>query len=420
MSTTLKVCLLSSALCLTGASVSFADDASAPAPAAPTPPPQAEVWAQIDGGITVNTDSPADHKNFGNPFNDNANRPMLNQILLTTDKALGTDDYAIGWKLQGMYGSDARLTHYLGLANYTIKERNQLDLIEANVSVHTPWLGAGGMDIKAGFYPTPLGNEVIDPSGNTFYSHSMLFTFGLPLKHTGVLTTTHANAMVDVYVGVDTGTNTTFGKTGDNNGALAYIFGFGLNGLAGGKLTVLALTHLGPEQARHATAPGVDPNKATRFFNDVLLTYKATDKLTLITELNYVKEDAVTATTSAEGYGFDQYVQYALADNLTISARGEIWRDAQGFFVAEPLANFDVVNAERGLPNTLVGPFVPTTYGDITVGVQYKPTVAGFPVAFTVRPELRYDAKLAGTVKPYNVFTSNGQFTAAVDIIAKF
>ena len=46
------------------------------------------------------------------------------------------------------------------------------------------------MDAHVGLFPTPLGYEVIDPSANPFYSHSYIFQFGLPFKHTGVLATT--------------------------------------------------------------------------------------------------------------------------------------------------------------------------------------------------------------------------------------
>ena len=42
--------------------------------------------------------------------------------------------------------------------------------------------------------------------------------------------------LLDIYAGIDTGANTTFGPLGDNNGAIGGIGGFGLN-LMDGKLT---------------------------------------------------------------------------------------------------------------------------------------------------------------------------------------
>src|ERR1019366_1199476 len=101
-------------------------------------------------------------------------------------------------------------------------------------------------DLKVGQYSTPLGFETIDPSTNPFYSHSYIFNFGLPLEHTGVLSTTHVSPLLDIYLGVDTGENTTFGPRGDNNNSIAGIGGFGLN-MMDGNLTVLVLSHMGPE-----------------------------------------------------------------------------------------------------------------------------------------------------------------------------
>ena len=88
------------------------------------------------------------------------------------------------------------------------------------MQVHAPVLTAGGIDLKAGVFATPLGYETIDPSTNPFYTHSYIFNFGLPFKHTGLLSTIHATDMVDLIFGVRTGVNTSFGKYGDNNSSL--------------------------------------------------------------------------------------------------------------------------------------------------------------------------------------------------------
>ncbi len=65
---------------------------------------------------------------------------------------------------------------------------------------------------------------------------------------------THVNSMLDIYAGADTGTNTTFGPLGDNNGAIGGIGGFNLTFLDG-NLTILALTHFGPEQPTRLLSP---------------------------------------------------------------------------------------------------------------------------------------------------------------------
>ena len=199
-----------------------AADAAVSAPDKPwAPPTSLGDWAstikygvQVDAGIVGNPQSPNNGQNFGQLFTDKSNRPILNQLLLTLER--DTDpkatDYDFGFKLQAMYGSDARIIHSLGVFDHAIHDRNQLDIVEANVSMHTPWLFDGGIDVKAGIYPTPLGFEVIDPKANPFYSHSYIFNFGLPFKHLGVLTTSHVTSILDVYLGVDSGTNVTPGQ----------------------------------------------------------------------------------------------------------------------------------------------------------------------------------------------------------------
>ena len=242
--------------------------------------------AQIDAGFSLNPARPtgnvaypADGLNLGQLFTDHANQAQLNQILLTAQKALDPKDpgYQWGFKVQGMYGSDARYTQFLGeLNNVVPNDRYQFDIVEADIQAHLPWLTAGGIDLKAGQYPTPLGFETIDPSTNPFYSHSYIFQFGLPFKHTGALATTHVNDVLDVYSGIDTGTNTTWGPLGDNNGAIGGIGGINLT-LLGGNLTGLALTHIGPEDATRLLSPqGVNANGQWRYYNDIVITWKAT------------------------------------------------------------------------------------------------------------------------------------------------
>src|SRR5260370_2203410 len=109
--------------------------------------------------------------------------------------------------------------------------------------------------------------------------------------------------MLESYAGVETGVNTTLGNhfncfnCGDNNTAAAFHGGFGLN-LLDGALTVAATTHIGPENPNVSATvlAGVNPNTALRYLNDVTVIWKATDKLTLTTDLNYIRHDRFNAT----------------------------------------------------------------------------------------------------------------------------
>ena len=396
--------------------------APAAAAAAPAAPPAFAIWAQLEAGITANADQPHSGVNSGHLFTDKANQLVLNQLLVTAEKPLDTNatDYALGYRLQGMVGTDARYTHFLGELDTSIKDRTQLDIVEAWANIHTPWLTDGGVDFKIGQFVTYLGAETIDPSGNTFYSKSYIFNFGIPLKHTGVMAITHVNPTLDIYTGFDTGVNTSLGD-GDNNGSLAFQGGFGLNNLAGGKLTVLALTHIGPENPCLNAPSNVHCNSDLRYLNDIVLTYKASDTWTFVTELNYIHEDAF----KADGYGAAQYATYALNDQVSIGGRAEIWRDDENFFVAGFPGNRDFVNLERGfaLEKPLLAASGPTTYGEFTLGLTYKPPVPAPIQNLMIRPEIRFDDALNGT-KAFNfdsfgVPHSESQFTFGLDVVLK-
>jgi len=156
-----------------------------------------------------------------------------------------------------------------------------------------------------------------------------------------------------------------------------------------------------------------------RYLNDVTATYKANDKLTLTTDVNYIEEDSVDAV----GYGVAQYAAYALNDKVTLVGRAEIWRDNSGFFVGAFPGYFDATSAERGLANTAYA--VPrTTYSELTLGVNYKPEVPKAVEGLVIRPELRVDHSLNGT-KPFNAGNDNRgrdgtSFTPAIDVVVPF
>jgi hypothetical protein len=420
--------------------------AQTPPPAAvpsPAPPPEAppaaeaaapaapsglmigpiKLSAQFDAGFMANPLRPNDGLNFGQLFTDHANQASINQILLTASKLLDPKDpdYQWGFKVQFMYGSDARYTQFLGELNRVDpNQRYQLDVVEANAQAHLPWLTEGGIDLKVGQYPTPLGYETIDPSTNPFYSHSYIFQFGLPFKHTGALTVTHVNSVLDVYGGIDTGTNTTFGPLGDNNDAVGGIAGFALN-LMEGQLTILALTHFGPEQATRLLGPlGVNANGVWRYFSDVLVTYKATEKLTLVTEFNLVRDGFGASGKAANGFGAAQYAAYALTDTLTLNGRAEYWRDDRNFFVASFPANNSFVQLQQGFPVTVhAAPGGNTTYGALTLGVTWKPELPAPISGLAIRPEIRWDHAFTNN-KPFNAQQDNNSFTFGADAVLSF
>ena len=397
-----------------------------------------EFHAQGELGIYGNSLNPSqgvngEGYNFGQWYTDNANEPQLNQILLTIakpvdPKATGT---SIGFTLQGLYGSDTRFNHYLGIGDtFMGSQRNQLNVTQAFIAAHLPILTAGGVELKAGLFTSPQGFETLDPSLDPFYSHTYTYNYATTFNHTGIFTTTHINATLDVFLGVDTGNQATIGfPGGDPNGQLAGFVGFGLNSLLDGKLTIQGLSHIGPEQNFISDPTGA--SKDVRYLNDLGFNYKVTDALTSLTELNYERDDFGFGNGPATSMSVVQYLGYNFGKIYTLNARAEVLRDSQNFFVVTPQSNSGIVDAEKGgpiFPPNLVAPngTQGTTYGALTLGVTIKPDVPKPLALVLLRPEIRYDRIIAGA-RAYNsnaylggTMGSRDQFTFGGDLIVGF
>ena len=144
--------------------------------------------------------------------------------------------------------------------------------------------------------------------------------------------------------------------------------------------------------------------------------WKVNEKLTLTTEFNYVREDGF----KAEAYGAAQYASYTLTDTVTLNGRAEVFRDNNNFFVSNPVAERDYANFQRGTFSRFITASKPTTYGELTAGITYKPS--GMPAALStllVRPEVRYDRALNGT-RAFNDGKDRGAFTLAADFVVGF
>ncbi len=356
-------------------------------------------WAQA--GITSNPQAPTDNQNFGRLFDDRNDGPLLNQLSVTAERALSQEkgtEWDWGFKAQGIYGSDARYTRTMGLFDNYGSQSHQIDITEAYVSFHAPLLTDYGMDFRIGKFATIDGLETIDPRNNFFYSHSYIFNFG-PFTHVGAIADFILVEGFLVHAGVTRGAGPGLD---DNNNASSFTGGISYTM---GDFTLVASSHAGPETNGNS--------RDFRSFTDVDLIWKATKKLTLSTDMAYYQDNA---GAGAKAYGIAQYATYAISDALSVGLRGELFRDQNGFFVAQQGKNDDFINsanAEGPIDARTVGGGK-TTYASITLGLNWKALSN-----LTIRPEVRYDKSTNGT-KPFIDSTSSHQFTAAVDAIFTF
>ncbi len=459
-----------------------ADLATKKAPAAPPPPPTwlstLTVDGYVEGGIAVNFNQPYNKLNWGHLYTDRANWPTFNGAVLTVQRPLDpkSNTYDFGFKVQAQLGEDMRYNHMPGTTEYWIHDRTQFGFLEANAQAHLPWtsfVSQGGIDVKAGIFPTYNGAEVMYAKDNLFYSHSYIFNFG-PFLHTGVMTSTHVREWLDIYAGVTTGVNTFIGYPGDQNASPSFHGGFGLN-LLDGNLTILGIVHHGPENSTQGrnnftyTPPGspfiwpnnvlggvptacvCEPNTANRTYANLTTTWKPTENLTLITDIAYNRESGWNPRSftgistgyygffdaagvfpaplanlpqrpqGADSYAIAQYASYKVNDIFKLNARVEYYRDNKNFFVAGYPGYFDSVNFLRGVacPSCLGAPLAVgainqtgTSYMAITLGTTITPELPKLPIitGMIIRPEFRWDTAVNGNTYPFFRGANTGPF----------
>lgn len=373
-----------------------------------------KVSGHIEQGYTWNPDRPHDRLNFGRLFDDRSNDYRLNQALITFERALDPKPCCTDWgfKAQFMYGSDARFIHSLGIMDNITDETVQPDIVELFATYHMPVLTEGGVDLKVGQFVTLMGAEVIYALADPLYSHSYIFNYGIPFKHTGVMATTHVNKQLDVHLGLVAGINT--GSFDDNNDAWAFHGGFNWKS-CDEKLNVAGSFHAGPENDGFFNSVGIDSNDDFRYIEDLVVTYKITDRLTTITDINIGNDEGA----NAEWYGWAQYFTYEINKCVSGVVRIEVFRDDDGFAVFKDPSNDGFIDAERGIAGpsgfgALVGGGG-TTYSALTVGLNWKPYEK-----LLVRPEVRWDWAQNNTKNPFDDASDIDQFTLGFDVIWSF
>jgi hypothetical protein len=339
-------------------------------------------WAE--GSWTYNTRNV--QVNEGRAFDFETQDPTLNQLVLFVDKGIdmSKNQFQLGGRVEMMWGADARLIHSNGLFDhYGVNDgpENQFDLTQAYVDVY---LG-NGLNIRAGKFVTLLGQEVINPNGNMFYSHSYLFSYAIPFTHTGAYLTYKANDAWTFDLGFSRGWEQSLE---DNNGDSIDVFGratWTIDPKA--KLYVTGIG--GPERA--------DNSEDYRYVLDVIYTRTLGDNVTFAVngDIGW-EENAGTDGDDAWWYGVAAYVGYKVSDMVTLNARGEWFEDPDG---------------ARGLGTT-------GSVYEVTVGADIHPFASNRNLAsLRIRPELRYDYS---TESFFAGGTKHDQWTAGIDAIFGF
>jgi len=345
-----------------------------------------KVSAYVEGSYTFNFNNPPGNVNPGRVFDFESNKALMNQseLLLHRDVDTAGKEFDVGFTVELLYGADAGFIHSSGLFDYYADPRspeNQLDLPQAYLSMFVPV--GGGLTVNAGKFITPFGQEYVNPTLNTLYSHGYLFDYSSPTSHTGVEGIYKIDDAWSAMLGVARGwsPDETFR---DNNGApdvLGYV-AYAPNDQLALQVNVIG----GPEQYHN--------NVDYRYLFEFLANYKPSKdspwKFAAQADYGFEQNANVYVGGTAYWYGVGLWASYAVNKYLSINTRGEWFED------------------DGGSRTGLTGNFYEVTAG---LGITPLPEDKWLK-GLVIRPELRYDISEKAA---FNDFTRHDQATFAID-----
>jgi predicted porin len=201
-------------------------------------------------------------------------------------------------------------------------KKDAWDITQAFVQYAT-----GPITIIGGKFVTSAGAEVINSPTNSNYSRSILFGYAIPFTHTGIRAS-YAPTDTLAFTG---GLNQGWDALKDTN--TAKTAELGVTFTPNKEFSLAAMGHFGKERVGGLVSTGPE---GSRNLIDLVATYNATDKLTLILNYDYATQDN-TATAAANGAskskwaGLAGYVNYQFTEQWRMSFRAEYFDDSDGY-----------------------------------------------------------------------------------------
>lgn len=171
-----------------------------------------------------------------------------------------------------------------------------------------------GLTIDFGKFVTPHGAEVIENKDNFNYSRGLLFALAIPYYHMGARVGYAVNDKVSVMGMLVNGWNNVIDNNGDKT------IGVGITVKPTPKVSIIQNYMVGKELAEE---------DGVRSLFDTLVSYAATDKLTVIGNFDYGR-DAVD-DADVNWYGVALGLKYQANEKLAFSPRYEWFVDDDGF-----------------------------------------------------------------------------------------
>jgi hypothetical protein len=306
----------------------------------------------------------------------------LNQLWGFIDKPVNTG--GCGWDFGGrvdyVFGVDGPDTQAFGDTGWDNDWDTARDYGSAIPQLYAE-IGYNDWTVKIGHFYTPMGYEVVQATGNFFYSHAYTHHWGEPFTHSGALATYGGFDNWTFYGGWTAGWDTGFEDGGD-----ASTFLGGASYSMCDDVTVSYMLNAGD----WGTVNGGDI-----YMHSIVMELALLENLTWIIQNDLGVQSDVPGRDRHWG-GVNQYMIYEINDCWSLGGRIEWFNDRDG---------------SRG-----IGPA--GSYYNLTGGVNWRPHAN-----LVFRPEVRYDwfdGQAAAGNLPYNGGQDEDQFSGGFDVVFTF
>jgi putative OmpL-like beta-barrel porin-2 len=221
------------------------------------------------------------------------------------------------------------------------------------------------LTVKAGYFYTPIGYEVVQAPKNFFYSHSYTQYYIEPFTHTGAVATYDGFENWTFTGGWTAGWDTAFERVGNSD-----MFLGGATYKPNDDVSVSYMTSAGR----------FGNTQRDLYMHSIVMDMNLTERLKWVIQSDLHVQDGQGRELAAGGV--NQYLFLELSKCWSVGGRFEWLHDRDGAFVRPGLASGNFYN--------------------LTAGVNWKPHAN-----FVFRPEVRYDW-FAGTFQPGGLPFDNG------------
>lgn len=340
-------------------------------------------------------------------LNNLRNTPLLDKISLNIERIVDPlrKELDIGFRLEGIWGYDARFIHSNGLGD-TQTGRYQLDPLQAYIDVALPYIPA---KVRAGKWIELAGFEHFsaniygafgDPM-RALYSYSYQFLYAEPGTQTGV----YGTCVIDPRLTIDLGFTEGWNQSTRNTDHALDILGR-VTYTPSDRTAIIFVMTEGPEfpiSVGHAL-PAADRRDWWTAL-DLVITHKVTDALSLGLGADVVMTPHLPGYPGDGGKqwgGLAGYASYALNRYVTVNTRLEWFNDSSDGYAT--------------------GAATGANYVEATAGVAIKPFPKDRILSnLIIRPEIRYDGSdrrvyATGDNRP----GEKGELTMSGDVLFMF